>query len=76
MQPQTRKATNISLDAGLLTDARALKINLSRAAEEGVRRAVNKARAEAWLVQNAEALGSSNRFVEDNGLPLAPYRPF
>lgn len=76
MQPQTRKATNISLDAGLLTDARALKINLSRAAEEGVRRAVDKARAEAWLVQNAEALKSSNRFVEDNGLPLAPYRPF
>ena len=76
MQLQPRKATNISLDAALLTDALALKINLSRAAEEGVRRAVNKALVEVWLAQTAVALGSSNRFVEDNGLPLAPYRPF
>lgn len=71
-----RKATNVSLDAGLLADARLLRINLSRAAEEGLRQAVAKARARDWLTENAGALESSNRFFEEHGLPLAQHRPF
>ena len=35
-----RKATNLSLDAALVDAARALDVNLSRAAEEGLRKAV------------------------------------
>lgn len=32
-----------------------------------------KAAAEKWLVQNADALESSNRFVERHGPPLQRY---
>ena len=43
MQIQTRKSTNLTLDAALLSDAKALHVNLSRAAENGVRLAVAQA---------------------------------
>lgn len=76
MPSQARKPTNISLDPGLLTEVRALKINLSRATEEGVSRAVRQARADQWLQDSRQAIASSNLYVEDHGLPLVPFRPF
>lgn len=76
MGSQTRTSANLSLDDALLKEAKALKINLSRAAEDGVRRAVAKARVAEWLVENAAALESSNRYVEAYGLPLERDRPF
>jgi antitoxin CcdA len=75
-QPQSRKSTNLSLDQTLLADARSLNINLSRAAEEGIRIAVAKSREEHWKAENREAMESSNRFVEQKGLPLAQFRQF
>lgn len=36
MNSQSRKPTNLSLDTALLTEAKALKVNLWRAVEEGV----------------------------------------
>ncbi len=76
MSSTARKATNISLDANLLTEARSLDINLSRAAEDGLRHAVAKARRDQWLAENSAAIESSNRYVEQHGLPLARYRMF
>jgi len=71
-----RKATNLSIDPDLIEEAKALGVNASRAAEAGVREAVRAAKAEAWLRENAEAIASSNAWVEKNGLPLAKYRQF
>jgi len=77
MQNSTpRKATNLSLDSRLLADAKSLKVNLSRAAEDGIRQAVARTQREIWLAENRDALHSSNEFVERQGLPLAPFRPF
>ncbi len=67
-----KKATNLSLDQQLLEDARALGVNISAAAEEGVREAWQR----AWVKQNQDAIEASNRWVEENGLPLAKYRMF
>ncbi len=75
-QPQPRKPTNLSLDHSLLSDARALKINLSRAAEHGIRQAISETRAAQWKAENAEALEASNRFAEQHGLPLSHLRQF
>lgn len=71
-----RKATNVSLNEVLLTEAKALRINISQAAEAGVAQAVAERRTALWLEANREALESSNRWVEENGLPLARYRGF
>jgi antitoxin CcdA len=76
MNAQPRKPTNLSLDAALLTEAKSLKVNLSRAAEEGVRAAVAAAKAEHWKAENAKALKSSNAYVEKHGLPLDSFRQF
>jgi antitoxin CcdA len=76
MAALARKPTNLSLDPALLEEAKALDVNISRAAEAGLREAVRKAKGEAWLRENAEALESSNRYVEEHGLPLAKYRMF
>lgn len=76
MNTQSRKATNLSLDSSLLSEAKALNVNLSRAAESGVRTAVSAAKAEQWKIQNKPALRSSNKYVEKNGLPLDEFRQF
>jgi antitoxin CcdA len=52
MPAQARKPTNLTLDPDLLAQARALGIEVRRAAE-----AVRAATAEAWKRDNAEALG-------------------
>lgn len=71
-----RKATNVSLNEALLAEAKALRISISQAAEAGLAQAVAERRAALWLEANREALESSNRWVEENGLPLARYRGF
>lgn len=76
MNAQPRKPTNLSLDASLLAEAKELKVNLSRAAEEGVRSAVASAKAAQWKAENAAALRSSNAYVDKHGLPLDSFRHF
>jgi antitoxin CcdA len=71
-----KKPTNLSLDPVLLEEARGLNINLSRAAELGLRREVSRAKAEVWRAENAAAIESSNEWVETHGLPLERYRKF
>ncbi len=73
---QTRKPTNLTLDAALVVEARNLDINISSAAEEGLKHAVASAKAKAWKQENASAINSSNKWVEKNGLPLEKYRQF
>jgi antitoxin CcdA len=71
-----RKATNVSINEALLAEARALKINVSKAAEAGLVLALAEKRAELWLAENQSALDSSNAYVDQLGLPLAQYRGF
>lgn len=76
MTAQLRKSTNLSMDISLIAEAKSLNVNLSRAAENGLRHAVRKARAEQWRAQNAAALAASNTWVEEHGLPLERHRLF
>ena len=76
MNVQPKKATNLTLDASLIEEARSLEVNLSRAAEVGLRLAVRQALADRWRAENAEALASSNAWVDQHGLPLVQYRSF
>lgn len=71
-----KKPTNLSLDQNLISEARELGINISQAAEGGLKEAVSKAKSEQWKRENAEALKSSNEWIEKNGLPLEKYRSF
>lgn len=76
MAQQARKAVNLSLDEGLVSQARDLKINISRAAEDGIAKAIKAERERLWRIENAEAIRLENEYVEKHGLPLAKYRQF
>lgn len=71
-----RKSANLTLDASLVAEAQALAINLSRSAEEGIRKAVALERARLWREENAAAIEDGNLWVDKNGLPLAKHRMF
>ena len=70
------RATNVSLDAALVAEAKSLGVNISLASAWGLEQAVAKARAERWIEENRAALDSYNAYVEANGLPLDDLRLF
>ena len=70
------RPTNVTLDAALVAEAKALGVNISLASAQGLEAAVTRARREKWLADNKDALDSSNRWVETHGLPLATHRSF
>jgi antitoxin CcdA len=76
MPQSLRKPANLSLDSELVSRARDLKINISRAAENGIAAAVKAERERLWRLENAEAIRLENEYVEKHGLPLAKYRQF
>lgn len=71
-----RRPTNVSLDAGLVDEAKELGINVSRASEEGLAREIKAERERRWLEENREAIDEYNDWVLNNELPLARYRQF
>jgi antitoxin CcdA len=71
-----RRPVNLSISVDLIAEAKELKLNVSRLAEAGIHEAVAAERRRLWLEENAEALESSNRYVEQHGLPLASRRLF
>lgn len=71
-----RRSANLSIEADVLEEARALNVNLSRAAQDGIRRAIAAEKARKWKEENADAIRSSNEYVEKYGLPLEKYRMF
>ena len=71
-----KKTTSVSMAEPLLVEAKALGVNVSQAAEDGLAKAVAAKRSELWLRENHEAIQSSNEYVEKHGLPLARYRMF
>ncbi|MER8444476.1 type II toxin-antitoxin system CcdA family antitoxin [Mesorhizobium sp. M1066] len=74
-KPQ-RQSVNTSIDSQLVNDAKALGINISRAAEAGIAKAITAEKTRRWQEENKEAIESSNEYVRRNGLPLAKYRLF
>jgi antitoxin CcdA len=76
MPTAARRSTSLTLDRRLLDEARELGVNVSRAAEDGVSRAVRAARARRWQEENAAAIADYNAFIEAHGVPLADFRKF
>ncbi|QLF68923.1 type II toxin-antitoxin system CcdA family antitoxin [Peteryoungia desertarenae] len=78
MTPTSRKQGNdsITVEERLLQEARDLKLDLSRAAADGIARAVKAEKERLWKTENAEAIKASNDYVAKHGLPLAQYRKF
>ncbi|HEV2568053.1 type II toxin-antitoxin system CcdA family antitoxin [Sphingomonas sp.] len=76
MGTRLKRATNVSLNAELIEEARILGISLSRACEAGLVAEIRQAKAARWLAENGKALDASNAWAEAKGLPLAHHRLF
>jgi antitoxin CcdA len=71
-----KKRTNVSIKQSVLDEAKSLDINVSYYAEQGISYAINERKKAKWLEENAQAIESSNAFVEKHGLPLSTFRNF
>jgi len=66
----------LSVDPGVVAEAKALGMNLSSVAEGALLAAIRERRNRQWQEEHGAALAAYAREVERDGLPLEPYRPF
>lgn len=71
-----KKATNITLSADVLNEAKALGINISQACDQFLRELVTREQEQRWLAENADFIAAYNAGVERDGLPLDAWRTF
>ena len=71
-----KKATNLSIRADLLAEAKALNINLSQAFETHLTELVRTKKRERWLEENREAIAAYNRRIEEQGVFSDGWRTF
>jgi len=73
-KPGPKRATNVSVDAEILAEAKAMKINLSQTLEDELRKRVQDERVKRFQEEHREAMESHNRFIEKHGIWSKKYR--
>lgn len=71
-----KRATNVSINEGLLEAARALDINLSATLEKALDAEVRARRREKWLEENREAIAAYNERIARDGMLSDHVRAF
>jgi len=69
-----KRATNVSIDAEVLADAKALGINLSQTLEDELRKRTREEKIRCFQEEHREAIESYNRFIEEHGIWSEKYR--
>ena len=69
-----KRAANVSIDAEILAEAKAMGINLSQTLEDELRKQVKEEKIRRWSEDNKEAIESHNRFIEKHGIWSEKYR--
>jgi len=72
----SKKAVNLSVDSGLLREARNRNINLSATLERALTEALRRARHEQWLTENRQGIQAYNEQVEAHGAFADSLRSF
>lgn len=71
-----KKATNITLSADVLSEAKALGINISQACDQFLRDLVTRELERRWQADHIEFIAAYNAGVARDGLPLDAWRTF
>lgn len=71
-----KRATNVSINQGLLEAAKVLQINLSATLEKALDEAVRAHKREQWLEENREAIAAYNARIERDGMLSDHVRAF
>ena len=67
-----RRSVNLTIREDIIAVAKALGVNASKAAESGIRAAVEAKRVEQWLKENAAGICAHNDRIEKSGPLLTP----
>jgi antitoxin CcdA len=72
--PANRQRVNLTVREDIMSEAQALNINISRAAEAGIEAALKAEQSRRWLEDNADGIKAHNERVRREGLLLpAPW---
>ncbi|WP_202840039.1 type II toxin-antitoxin system CcdA family antitoxin [Luteimonas saliphila] len=71
-----KRAANVSINQGLLEEAKALDINLSATLEKALAAEVRARKRSRWLEDNREAIAAYNRRIERDGMLSDHVRAF
>jgi len=72
----TKKATNITLSADVLIEAKALGINISQVCDQFLRERIRLEREQLWQKEHAEFIANYNEIIAREDLPLQEWRSF
>ena len=72
LQGPKRRPINLSIREDILSEAKALKLNASKAAEAGIEAAIKQAQEENWLAENQDSIAAHNQRVAESGPLLVP----
>lgn len=70
IQKSQKKKVGLSVRSDLVSDAKALGINMSKELELVLTEKVLQLKAERWKQENQQAILSQNKFIEENGQPF------
>ena len=70
---RAKRAVNVSIDAGILALAKEMKINLSQALEETLRKLTEEERARRFYEENKASIDAYNALVEQHGTMSEAY---
>lgn len=71
-----KRATNLTLSAKVLADAKALGINISKACDAHLQELVRQEKEARWKLEHAEYIKAYNTVVAEEALPLDAWRTF
>ena len=71
-----RRATNITLPEGMVTEARTLGVNISRIAEVALDTALRAERDRRWQEEHQERVDAFTIWFEEHGLPFQDIRVY
>ena len=72
LQSPKRRPINLTIREDILSEAKALKLNASKAAEAGIEAAIKQAREDNWLAENRDTIAAHNQRVAESGPLLVP----
>ena len=71
-----KRATNLSLSADVLDEAKRLQFNVSQLCDTRLREVVRREQENRWREEHADFIAAYNAIIETEGLPLDEWRSF
>lgn len=68
-----RRPVNLTIREDVMDEAKAIQLNISKAAEAGIISAIKQIQSREWLETNKIAINAHNKRIEEKGVLLKPH---